>query len=1304
PGSTFAVGTTAVTYTATDAAGNISLTCSFDVTVTDDEAPVLSGCPSNINQSNDAGECSAVVSWTEPTALDNCTAPGSLVWSKSHTPGSTFAVGTTAVTYTATDAAGNISLTCSFDVTVTDDEAPVLSGCPSNISQSNDAGECSAVVSWTEPTASDNCTAPGSLVWSKSHTPGSTFAVGTTAVTYTATDAAGNISLTCSFDVTVTDDEAPVLSGCPSNISQSNDAGECSAVVSWTEPTASDNCTAPGSLVWSKSHTPGSTFAVGTTAVTYTATDAAGNISLTCSFDVTVTDDEAPTITCGNTIEKTIQSNASCTSYIEVPVPEVNDNCGIASIENNINGASDASGDYPEGETVIEWMVTDYGGNSKTCEQLIIVYAIPSAFDDVAITAEDTPTTIAVVANDVDCDNNIDLNTLTITSGPAHGNVNITSNGRINYTPDKNYAGTDFFSYRICDEDEQCDEANVTITVRSQNDPPVAVDDLNNTFVDTNVGGNVLTNDYDIDGNSLSVAIAGNPSHGSVMLNSNGDYTYSPAAGYLGEDHFSYQLRDGHGGTSTAEVFITIISDHAMSNQPPVANEDVYVGKMNTSIIGNVLKNDYDPDGDPLTLNTNLVAQPSEGTIQINADGSFIYSPKTNYSGQISFTYQVCDDGEPLQCNTAQVILIIDRNSNDNSTVAVDDAFFTKVNNTLTANVVGNDYDPEGHSTTVSLIGQALHGDVVLNANGGFSYTPDTDYIGPDHFTYRSCDQGSPTACDQATVYINVSEVNHPPVAVDDWFGRDGAAANILLNDYDPDGDELVLNTTPVVSVQHGTLIINADGSFSYTPEQLYFEQDSFTYQVCDNALVPLCDEATVIIYVDSDNDGVANVFDIDDDNDGILDIVEGDKAVDTDNDGVPDSLDIDSDNDGIPDNLESQHAEDYVAPSGADADGDGWDDAYDNDNGGTPIVIVDTDGDGIGDYLDVDSDNDGIIDAIEGNDSNHDGVADSIATGVDSDGDGLDDAYDTVNNKSSTATNALGSNVIMGNSDGDEVPDWRDIDSDNDGIVDSVEGQDSQLAYVAPTGNDSDGDGLDDAYDPDVGGIQVGVVDTDSDGIPDYLDEDSDNDLVPDFVEGQDLNKDGQPDHEFMGLDADGDGLDNSNDTSDDITRLENPMGTNVPLADSDGDGIPDWRDTDDDGDGLQTASKEDWNEDGDPTNDDCNYNGIPNYLDEESCDLLIPDAFSPNGDGINDHFRIRGMYKYPNAKIEIYNRWGAVVYTKENYGNITMYGDPDAWWDGRANSKGTSGSEILPTGTYFVVLILENSFVHKGIVYINR
>src|SRR5674536_201063 len=214
-----------------DAAGNISNVCSFTVTVNDTEKNVISGCPSNIIKANDAGLCIAVASRKEPTDTDNCTASGSLVWTKSHLPGSVFPVGITTVTYTATDAAGNISNVCSFMVTVNDTEKPVISGCPSNITKANDAGLCSAVASWTEPTATDNCTASGSLVWTKSHLPGAVFPVGITTVTYTATDAAGNISKVCSFTVTVNDTEKPVISGCPSNITKANDAGLCSAVV-----------------------------------------------------------------------------------------------------------------------------------------------------------------------------------------------------------------------------------------------------------------------------------------------------------------------------------------------------------------------------------------------------------------------------------------------------------------------------------------------------------------------------------------------------------------------------------------------------------------------------------------------------------------------------------------------------------------------------------------------------------------------------------------------------------------------------------------------------------------------------------------------------------------------------------------------------------------------------------------------------------------------------------------------------------------------------------------------------------------
>ena len=226
------LGTVSVTETI-DATGCNS-TSNISVTIEDAEKPVISGCSSNIVQSNDAGLCSAVVTWTEPTATDNCTAAGALVWTKSHTPGSVFPVGLTTVTYTATDAALNVSAVCSFTVRVNDTEKPVISGCPSNIVQSNDAGLCSAVVTWTEPTATDNCTAAGALVWTKSHTPGSVFPVGLTTVTYTATDAALNVSAVCSFTVRVNDTEKPVISGCPSNIVQSNDAGLCSAVVTWT--------------------------------------------------------------------------------------------------------------------------------------------------------------------------------------------------------------------------------------------------------------------------------------------------------------------------------------------------------------------------------------------------------------------------------------------------------------------------------------------------------------------------------------------------------------------------------------------------------------------------------------------------------------------------------------------------------------------------------------------------------------------------------------------------------------------------------------------------------------------------------------------------------------------------------------------------------------------------------------------------------------------------------------------------------------------------------------------------------------
>ncbi|MEH6512629.1 MAG: gliding motility-associated C-terminal domain-containing protein, partial [Maribacter arcticus] len=197
--------------------------------------------------------------------------------------------------------------------------------------------------------------------------------------------------------------------------------------------------------------------------------------------------------------------------------------------------------------------------------------------------------------------------------------------------------------------------------------------------------------------------------------------------------------------------------------------------------------------------------------------------------------------------------------------------------------------------------------------------------------------------------------------------------------------------------------------------------------------------------------------------------------------------------------------------------------------------------------------------------------------------------------------------------SDEDGFPDRLDIDSDNDGIPDNVEAQ-STNDYLAPTGGDNDNDGLDNAYENgDFEGLNP--VNTDGTDNVDYLDDDSDNDLVPDNNEGNDFNYDGIPDQNFTGIDTDGDGLDdgyegsNVNDGFDVNDEINDPAND---LPDTDGTEDVNYRDLDDDGDGIDTPD-EDANNDGDPTNDDMDNDGTPDFLD-------LDQGTDTDGDGVPD------------------------------------------------------------------------------------
>jgi hypothetical protein len=259
-----------VTYTAEDIHGNTA-TASFDVVVSDSTDPIISEVPALISINNDSESCGAVVTWTEPTASDNCEIAS---FTADFASGDAFPVGTTPVTYTAEDIHGNTA-TASFDIVVSDSSDPVIADSPVEIVVDNDSESCDAVVTWTEPTASDNCEIAS---FSADYTSGDTFPIGTTTVTYTAEDIYGN-SATVSFDVVVEDNELPIFTACPV------DTTICTGAFTYDIPVATDNCEVEVSQT--AGPVSGETLEDGIYTITFTATDAADNIS-TCSFEVEV--------------------------------------------------------------------------------------------------------------------------------------------------------------------------------------------------------------------------------------------------------------------------------------------------------------------------------------------------------------------------------------------------------------------------------------------------------------------------------------------------------------------------------------------------------------------------------------------------------------------------------------------------------------------------------------------------------------------------------------------------------------------------------------------------------------------------------------------------------------------------------------------------------------------------------------------------------------------------------------------------------------------------------------------------------
>ncbi|MGF1547930.1 MAG: choice-of-anchor C family protein, partial [Thiotrichales bacterium] len=470
------------------------------------------------------------------------------------------------------------------------------------------------------------------------------------------------------------------------------------------------------------------------------------------------------------------------------------------------------------------YAIEDGNGGSATAKVVVCVTgtnSAPSAKSDQATGLEDQPLVIDILANDTDADG--DKLTVSQLGQPKHGTAALNADGTVTYTPNANFSGQDYFSYEVSDGHGGVSSAVVCVLVNPVNDAPVANNDAVVTDEDKPVTFNVLGNDTDVDGDTLSVESFTQPSYGTVTKNADGTFTYTPAADYNGSDSFTYVVTDGKGGTSTATVTI----DVKPVNDAPVANNDVVVTDEDKPVTFNVLGNDTDVDGDSLSVES--FTQPSHGTVTKHPDGTFTYTPNADYNGADSFTYVVTDGKGGT--STATVSLSVCP-VND-APVANNDAVVTDEDKPVTFNVLANDTDVDGDTLSVEGFTQPSYGTVTKHPDGTFTYTPAADYNGSDSFTYVVSDGKGGTST--ATVNIDVKPVNDAPVANNDVVVTDEdkpVTFNVLDNDTDVDGDTLSVESFTQPS--HGAVTKNADGTFTYTPAADYNGSDSFTYVVTD--------------------------------------------------------------------------------------------------------------------------------------------------------------------------------------------------------------------------------------------------------------------------------------------------------------------------------------------------------------------------------------------------------------------------------------------------------------------------------------
>ncbi len=629
-GDTFRLETTTVLVTALDSAG-LSSTCTFDVHLSNVTFQ-LTNCPGNVYKDADAN-CQATVTWsTSPSFLDNCGSNPHL--DSTHVSGSKFDIDTTTVTYTLTNDLGNVS-TCSFHVIVTDVTPPILTGC--DLDTTIYPMGCFGIYLWDEDqiVVQDNCNAV------KTPDPqfhsGSNFPMGTTTVTYTASDA--HYTTQCSFDVTVIDTVAPFATYCPNDTTVILYT-TCDSTIHWTDATFFDGCDTMPTVGVDAIN--GGSFAIGTHTITYTAEDDVHNIGY-CQFDLTVKDNAPPVMTAcpSDTI---IYVGNNCTVTYNYNMPTATDVCSgtITPV------ATPSYTQFDIGIHNITITAEDPGGNQASCS--FVVLARDTTF----------PTTI--------CPQDIKINADgTTISDPDHIILGVAANG----------CDMPIINFKFPDITDNCVAMLVDSTVLVDTFP-VGNSLYSYSFVDSS--GNASACSFQVTVKPIQQSITIQASQNPVCPET--DLTLStsitdPTATYLWSGPFSFASNaptptiPGFNYANVGDYMVTVTLGgcilqpdsplHISAAQGINANDDAFTIPINTT------------DSLAVTINDELFGQPV--TVQIDqaplngasiaANSKIIYTPDAGYTGADQIFYSVCVTNCPTICATAQVNIEVNLSAGD---------------------------------------------------------------------------------------------------------------------------------------------------------------------------------------------------------------------------------------------------------------------------------------------------------------------------------------------------------------------------------------------------------------------------------------------------------------------------------------------------------------------------------------------------------------------------------------------------------------------------------------------------------------